>query len=112
MIMNISLKKLTSKKIFGKQGGYTLLFAVLTAALVLGVAVFILSVSRGQYLLASTARESTYAIYAADSGIECAAKPVFSTYGLSTTSPNTIACADANINTTLTFTFNQVPASG
>jgi hypothetical protein len=55
------------------QNGYTLLFAVLTATLVLGVAVFILSVSKGQYLLASTARESVYAFYAADSGIECAA---------------------------------------
>ncbi len=59
---------------FRYSRGYTLLFAVLTAALVLGVAVFILSISRGQYLLASTARESTYAFYAADSGIECAAK--------------------------------------
>ncbi len=51
--------------------GYTLLFAVLTASLVLGVAVFILSVSRKQYILSVTARNSTYAIYAADSGLEC-----------------------------------------
>jgi len=62
-----------SIKILENNEGYTLLFAVLTATLVLGVAVFILSISRGQYLLASAARESTYAIYAADSGIECAA---------------------------------------
>jgi hypothetical protein len=52
--------------------GYTLLFAVLTSAVLLGVATFILGVSRKQYILASAARESTYAIYAADSGIECA----------------------------------------
>jgi len=52
--------------------GYTLLFAVLTATLVLGVTVFILSTSRKQFLLASTARESMYSLYAADSGIECA----------------------------------------
>ena len=68
------------------EKGYTLLFAVLTAATVLGVAVFILSESRGQYLLASTARESTFAIYAADSGIECAALVAGN---LSTTTPAT-----------------------
>ncbi|MEN9524002.1 MAG: hypothetical protein RL536_71 [Candidatus Parcubacteria bacterium] len=53
--------------------GYTLLFAVLTATLVLGVAVFILSVSKRQLELSVAARDSTYSIYAADSGIECAA---------------------------------------
>jgi hypothetical protein len=59
-------------KNISKQRGYTLLFSVLTATLVLGVAVFILSVSRKQYILASTARNSMFSIYAADSGIECA----------------------------------------
>lgn len=54
------------------QRAYTLLFAALTAAVVLGVAVFITSVSRKQYILASTARDSLFAIYNADSGIECA----------------------------------------
>jgi len=70
------------------QAGYTLLFAVLTASLVLGVAAFILSVSRAQFILASAARESTYAIYAADSGIECAAASV-----ASTTAPFTVTCS-------------------
>lgn len=55
------------------QNGYTLLFAVLTATLVLGVAVFILGVSRKQLILSGAARDSMYSIYAADSGIECAA---------------------------------------
>ena len=73
------MKNPAVKSIHNNQKGYTLLFAVLTAALVLGVAVFILSISRGQFLLASAARESTYAIYAADSGIECAAKAVSET---------------------------------
>ncbi len=54
------------------KNGYTLLFSVLVATVVMGVAVFILSVSRKQFILASTARESTYSVYAADSGIECA----------------------------------------
>lgn len=52
--------------------GYTLLFSVLTAALVLGVAVFVLSASKKQYDLAVTARDSMYALYAADSAVECA----------------------------------------
>jgi hypothetical protein len=56
----------------GLNGGYTLLFSVLTAALVLGVAVFILSVSTKQYELSASARNSIYSFYAADSGIECA----------------------------------------
>lgn len=79
-----------------RNGGYTLLFAMLTAALVLGVAVFIISISRGQYLLSSTARESMFAVYAADSGLECGSLAAVSTL-LSTTSAaydsaGTISC--------------------
>lgn len=51
--------------------GYTLLFAVLTAALVLGVAVFIVSISTKQFELSASARNSMYSFYAADSGVEC-----------------------------------------
>ncbi len=54
------------------DGGYTLLFAVLVSSIVLGVALSILSISRHELLLSSTARESQYAFYAADSGLECA----------------------------------------
>jgi hypothetical protein len=54
-----------------RQRGYTLLFAVLVAALVLGVAVFILEISTKQYELSASARDSMYSYYAADSGIEC-----------------------------------------
>jgi len=51
--------------------GYTLLFAVLTAALVLGVAVFIVSISTKQFELSASVRNSMYSFYAADSGLEC-----------------------------------------
>jgi len=54
------------------QKGYTLLFAVLVSALVLGVAVFILSLSTKQAQLSSAARNSVYSFYAADTGLECA----------------------------------------
>jgi len=64
-----------------RERGYTLLFAVLTAALVLGVAVFILDISRKQYELSVSARDSMYSFYAADSGIECAATAYRGTKG-------------------------------
>lgn len=52
--------------------GYTLLFAIIVASIVLSIAAFILSASRKQFILSSAARDSTVAIYAADSGIQCA----------------------------------------
>ncbi len=86
-----------------KNGGYTLLFAMLTAALVLGVAVFILSVSRGQYILSATARESSLAVYASDSGIECGSLAIRSTILSTTTagsSAGTISCGSNAIGIT------------
>jgi len=56
-----------------KNKGYTLLFAVLVSSLVLSVGISILNISKKEYLLASSARESTVAFYAADSALECAA---------------------------------------
>lgn len=75
-------------KIPNIKSGYTLLFAVLTASLVLGVAAFILGIARKQYILSSTARDSLYSFYAADAGMECIAKNAQSTellFGTSTT---------------------------
>ncbi len=86
------MNKLKTINGYQKKGGYTLLFAVLTASLVLGVAVFILSVSRKQFILSSTARESTFSIYAADSGIECAAAAIAAN-AIASTTGGTIVCA-------------------
>lgn len=64
------------KKIFRKiknNKGYTLIFAVIISALVLSVGVSILNISKKEFLLASSARESAVAFYAADSGLGCAA---------------------------------------
>jgi hypothetical protein len=71
--------------------GYTLLFAVLTAAVVLGIGAFILGVARKQYILSSTARDSMYAFYAADSGIECVAGND-NALSSTTPSPNNLIC--------------------
>jgi len=54
------------------QSGYTLLFAVIISSLVLSVAMFILSVSKKQFQLATAARESMKASYNAKSARECA----------------------------------------
>lgn len=52
--------------------GYTLLFAVLVSSLVLAIGISILNINKKEFLLASSARESTTAFYAADGGMECA----------------------------------------
>jgi Tfp pilus assembly protein PilX len=67
-------KPMKISSIHTKEGnkGYTLLFAVIVSVLVLSIAAFILSVSRKQAILSSSARDSIYAFYAADSGLECA----------------------------------------
>lgn len=69
----IMYTKKSLKQKINIEHGYTLLFAVLTATLVLGVAIFILGVSRKQFALSVAARDSMYSLYAADSGMECAA---------------------------------------
>ena len=60
------------KNIFKNEDGYTLLFAVLVSSIVLSVGISILTISKKEFLLASSARESMSALYAADSGLECA----------------------------------------
>lgn len=53
--------------------GYTLLFAVLVSALILAIGISILNVSKKEFLIATSARDSSEAFYSADAGIECAA---------------------------------------
>ncbi|MEK7106175.1 MAG: hypothetical protein AAB895_02345, partial [Patescibacteria group bacterium] len=65
--MKISLSKTK------KSGGYTLLFAVLVTSLVLSIGISILNISKKEFLLATSAKDSSIAFYAADSGVECAA---------------------------------------
>lgn len=52
--------------------GYTLLFSVLIASVVLGIGISILNISKKELLISTSARDSSSAFYAADSGIECA----------------------------------------
>jgi hypothetical protein len=77
---------------FTTNRGYTLLFSVLTAALVLGVAVFIFSIATKQFELSVSVKNSMYSFYAADSGLECASL-AFANGQLATTSTATMPCA-------------------
>lgn len=52
--------------------GVTLLVAVILSSVVLSVAISLLDVAYKQQLLASTAKQSQYAFYSADSAMECA----------------------------------------
>ncbi|MES3030883.1 MAG: pilus assembly PilX N-terminal domain-containing protein [Patescibacteria group bacterium] len=77
------------------QKGYTLLFAVLVSSIVLAIGISILNVSKKEFLLASSARESTSAFYAADSGLECAMywnHTDRETNALATSTPGQITC--------------------
>ena len=55
-----------------KNRGYTLLFSVLISSLLLTIGLAILMISKKEILLSSSGRESQFAFYAADTGVECA----------------------------------------
>jgi hypothetical protein len=54
-----------------KNGGYTLLFAILLTSVILAVSVSILSISRKEIILSTAGRDSLTSFYAADSAMEC-----------------------------------------
>jgi Tfp pilus assembly protein PilX len=54
------------------QRGFTLLVAVVLTSVMLSIALALLDVSFKEVVLASTARQSAAAFYAADTGLECA----------------------------------------
>lgn len=54
------------------QKGFTVLYAVLVSSLVLAIGVSIFNIAFKQLVLSSQVRESQFAFYAADSGLECA----------------------------------------
>ncbi len=54
------------------QRGFTLLIAILLSTIAVTLGVSLLEVSYKQVILSSTAKQSQYAFYAADSAMECA----------------------------------------
>ena len=55
-----------------KNKGFTLLFASLVVSLILSIGLAIAHITLSQLLLSSAGRDSQFAFYNADSGIECA----------------------------------------
>jgi len=60
------------KNMRGNEGGFTLLFAAFTSSLLLAISLSILNISLKESQLTGIARESQFAFYAADAGVECA----------------------------------------
>jgi hypothetical protein len=52
--------------------GFTVLYSVLTASLLLAIALAVYNISAKELILSSTARDSQFAFYAADAALECA----------------------------------------
>lgn len=81
--------------------GFTLLIAIIITAVILSVALALLDISYKQVILASSARQSVYAFYAADSALECAlywdSRGTFD-YASEPTSGGPFRCENANIN--------------
>ncbi len=82
------------------QRGFTLLIAVVLTSVLLSVGTALLDVAIKQITLSSTARQSQYAFYAADSAMECALywdqqQNAFSYAG---SVPSTIQCSSSNIS--------------
>lgn len=63
---------MTRKTLIKKDRGVALLFAVLVAGLLMSIGLAIYNLSVWELLLSYARRESLYAFYAAESGVECA----------------------------------------
>lgn len=76
-----------------EERGFTTLFAVLVASLLLAIGIAIFNITYKELLLSSAARESQFAIYAADTGIECALYWDFKQRAFATgTAPRSLTC--------------------
>ena len=75
--------------------GYTLLFAMIVASIVLALGVSLLTISRKEFVLSSSAVNSSDAFYAADSGMGCA-EFWDNNYAFSTSSPTPLINCSIN----------------
>ena len=77
--------------------GFTLLIAVLVSGILLALGFAIFNIASKELTLASSGRESQFAFYAADSGIECALYWDYQEDAFSTSSPQQPTCAGAEV---------------
>lgn len=66
------IKILKKYKTIKDKKGFTLIFAILVSVMVLAVGTSIINISLKQVILSSSGRESQFAFYAANTGMECA----------------------------------------
>lgn len=88
-------------KIFKKQAGITLFMAVSIMAVLLFISFVVINIAIKSTLFASSGKDSQYAFYAADAGIECAMywdRQPLSKFDVSTPG-GSITCAGSTINT-------------
>ncbi|MEK7602014.1 MAG: hypothetical protein AAB472_00795 [Patescibacteria group bacterium] len=91
------------------QRGVTLLIAVILSSVIVSVALALLDISYKQQLLASTAKQSQYAFYAADSVMECALYWDQQWNAFDYTSPiGSISCNNQTITPSSVVTTNRV----
>lgn len=72
--------------------GFTLLLAVLVSGILLSLGFAIFNIASKEIILSSSGRESQFAFYAADSGVECALYWDYQHNAFSTTSPTQPSC--------------------
>ncbi|MEK7075414.1 MAG: pilus assembly PilX N-terminal domain-containing protein [Patescibacteria group bacterium] len=83
---NKKTKKQKSKK------GFTLLMATVISSLLLSIGISIYNITLKELILSSYGRNSQFAFYAADTGLECALYWNIKKDAFSTTTPSTIEC--------------------
>ncbi|MBU4480157.1 pilus assembly PilX N-terminal domain-containing protein [Patescibacteria group bacterium] len=95
-----------------KNKGFVILIATLLGSLFLIIGAFIFNISLKEIKLSSGGRESQYAFYAADSGIECAmywdSKNTFATSTGSGPAPANISCLEQNVVTNPGWVWNKI----
>lgn len=100
-----ALRNEAAGKISAKQAGITLFIAVIVMSILLFISFAVINVALKGTLFASSGRDSQYAFYAADSGIECALywdskyptnESAFATSTITPSTPRTIGCGGSS----------------
>lgn len=92
MIYTFTQRVSTSKNMRPPRG-FTLLIAVLISGIMLSLGFAIFNIVSKELILTSSGRESQFAFYAADSGIECGLYWDYQRNAFSTSSPQQPECA-------------------
>ena len=85
-----------------KKSGFTLLYAILTISVLIAVGISMLDIAIRELVISSSGRDSQFAFYAADSGIECALfwdLRASATSAFATSTPVSILCNGQSITT-------------